>query len=294
MNRYTLGAYKHSSTLFKGVQDLQISPGMQQIISSGSGAVSPSFVGVGRLQPQFSFTSTAIQTILNALGHDGAAMASDKAYFQKMVDDGTRAGATSHICVTMANGLIVPVSVTASALPAPAIVSCLATPRSADGAASPLAMVANASLEATQDINTEIYVLGAVTINGTELEGADEWTLNFGIGLDILYGSGHVFPTAVGIMSIVPSFTIRTFDIGKFVTWAEDGVIQDVNDSTVVLQDQDLGGVRGSSPITFTIDEGMAHFETVGGGQGQRAGGQVTITPVDDGTNVIVAMSGLT
>ena len=292
--RYTLGAYKHSSTLFKGIQDSSVNPNMQQIIMAASGAVSPSFVGVGRLQPQVSFTSTAIKTILNALGIDGAAMASDKMFLQKMTDDGTRAGATSHFCATMANGLIVPVSINAPALPAPATISCLATPRSADGSASPLAMAVNASLEATQDFDTECYVLGPATINGTELEGDESWSLNFNITPDIVWGSGHVYPTLTGIMSITPSFSIQTFDIGKFVTWAEDGVAQTDTDSTFVLQDQLVGGVRGVAPITFTVDAGMAHFETIGASQGSKGAGTVIMTPIGDGTADIIVVSGLT
>ncbi len=292
--RYTLGAYKHSSTLFKGIQSSQISPNMQQIIAASSGAIDPTFVAVGRLQPQISFTALTIKTILNACGISGAAMASDKAFFQKMTDDGGRAGAISHMQITMANGLIIPTSIQASALPAPATISCLATPRSADGSASPLAIVVNASLEVGQDADTEVYVLGAVTINGTELEGVDDWSLDFGIALDITFGSGHVYPTYLGIMARNPRFTIRTFDLAKFQSWAETGIAQSDTDSTVVLQDQLASGVRGSSPITFSIDAGMAHFETVGADQGNKGVGQVTITPVSDGTNAIIAIAGLT
>jgi len=296
--RYTIGAYKHSATPFKGIQESSVNPNMQQIIMAASGAVSPSFVGVGRLQPQVSFMSTAIKTILNALGPTiafaGAAMADDKIYFQKIADDGIRGGAASHICATMANGLIVPVSINAPALPAPATISCLATPRSADGSASPLALAADASLEEGQDFDTECYVLGPATINGSELEGDESWSLNLNIGLDIVWGSGHVFPTMTGIMSITPSFTIQTFDIGKFVTWAEDGVAQTDTDSTFVLQDQLEGGVRGSSPITFTVDAGMAHFETIGGSQGSKGAGTVIMTPIGDGTADIIVVSGLT
>ena len=294
MNIYTLGAYKFSSTLFKGIQDSSINANMQQIIMAASGAVSPSFVGVGRLQPQVSFTSTAVKTILAALGIDGAAMASDKMFLQQMLADGTRAGASLHFCATMANGLIIPVSLSAPALPAPATISCMATPRSADGSASPIALSAITSLEATQDFDTECYVLGAVTLNGTELEGVDTWTLNFGLTPEIVWGSGHVYPTFTGVMSITPSFTVSTFDIAKFVAWTEIGTPQGATDSTVVLQDQAESGVRGSSPITFSIDAGMAHFNTVSAGQGGRAVGQVTITPIADGTADIIAVTGLT
>ena len=290
MIRYTLGAYKHSATVIKGIQDSSIAPGLQQLLTGGSGAVDASMISIGQIDTRISFTSTMVGTALhNLIGIDGAAISSDVLYFQKMADDGLRAGATSHISATIANGLILPVSIQANQ-GGQATISLLAIPRSSDGTTSPIVMVANASLEANQDITTEAYTLGAVTLNGTELEGVSSWRFDFGIVPDITFGSGHVYPTMLGVMSRNPSFTIQTFDIAKFQAWTETGLAQTSTDSTVVLQDQEAGGVRGSLPITFTIDEGMAFFENVGGSHGAKAAGTVRIVPVSDGLVDVVVI----
>jgi len=295
MNRYTLSAYKHGSTLIKGVQNLSLNMNLQQIIASGSGAVDVSFVGVGEIAPEITFDTTAIKTALaNCGGINGAALSSDVFFLQKLLDGGLRGGALSHIKLTAATGIIVPTQIRA-AQGAVATIGYRALPTSADGEASPLAILGSQSLEVGQSVVSEIYTLGPVSINGTPLEGVDDITIDFGITLtDKKSGSGAVYPTFIGVMSRQPSFTIRTFDLDAFASWGLDGVAQGETDSTVQLLDQLAGGVRGSSPITFTIDAGMIHCDTIDGTHGQQSGGSVKITPVWDGVADIIVISGLT
>ena len=293
MNLYTISAFKHSAVLVSGVQNMTLNPGLSTLVNSGSGAVDPTFASIAQIQPELTFDTTAIKIALAGIGGiSGAAMSSDKFWFQKMAADGLRAGATSHILVTMALGIIVPTQLQVSQGGA-AVISYRAVPRSSDGSASPLAMTTAQSLEASQDLLTELYTLGAVSINGTALDGVNSVTLDFGIELDILTASGHVYPTAVSVMTRAPVFTITTFDADKFQTWSETGVAQGTTDSTVLLTDQTLGGGRGSAPITFGIDAGIISFESLGGSQGQKFAGSVKITPVDDGTADIIAISGI-
>ena len=139
----------------------------------------------------------------------------------------------------------------------------------------------------------ELYVLGSVVINGAELEGVDTWSLDFGLEPDVLWGSGHVYPTQTGVLTRRPVFRATTFDVAKFNTWSETGLAQDATDSVISLQDQTAGGGRGSTPITLTIDAGRMHFESITAAQGQRASGSVTITPVSDGVAAIIAVGGI-
>ena len=210
------------------------------------------------------------------------------------MDGGLRGGAATHIKITAATGIIIPTQVRA-AQAAEATIGYRALPTSADGVASPIAILADQSLEAGQGVVSEIYTLGPVSINGTELEGVDDITIDFGITVtDKKSGSGAVYPTFIGIMSRQPSFTVRTFDLDAFATWGLDGVAQGETDSTVQLLDQLAGGVRGTSPITFTIDAGMIHCESIDGTHGQQSSGSVRITPVWDGVADIIVISGLT
>jgi len=293
MDNFTLGGYKHGTALFKGLQNSSLNPNMRQLVSTGSGAVDPTFVSVGQMQPEISFGALAIKDILAELGITGAALSDDKCFLQKMLAGGLRAGAILHFQITMATGMIIPTQITGDQ-GGEAIITCRVVPTSADGSASPLAIVTNASLEALQDQITQVYTMGDIEINGAALEGIDRWMLDFGIELWINTKSGHVYPTEVGIIKRAPFITATTFDLVKFETWTEIGVVQGVSDSTIKLLDQTEGGARGSAPITFTIDAGTVHFESVEARHGVPASGSVRITPTSDGVADIIAISGIT
>ena len=293
MNQYTLSAVKNDATLIKGIQNHSINPGLAQLISSGSGAVDPTFVSVGQIQPELTFDTLVIKTALAGLGGiSGEALANYTFFFQKMLDGGLRGGAASHIKVVAAAGIIVPTQIRA-AQGGEATIGYRVVPKSADGSASPLAFTGSQSLVGGQDQVDEVYTMGPVEINGAALDGVEDWLLDFGINLNIITADGHIYPTFVGVMNRTLSITIRTFDIEKFQSWGLGGTAQTGTDSTVKLLDQTEGGVRGTSPITFAIDAGMAHVDSIDGPQGQRIGSSVKITPISDGVSDIIVVSGI-
>jgi hypothetical protein len=293
-DNYTISAFKHSSTLLKGIQSLNVVPGAQLMIGRGSGAVDPSFVGIGQILNEINFDTLAIKTALAGLGGiSGAAISNDTFYFQKMLGDGLRGGALSHIKCVAALGLIVPVRIRA-AQGQPAVLSYRAIPRSADGVTSPFAMTAGQSLEAAQDAITEVYTLGPVTINGVALEMVSNIDIDFGMEVWTNILDGHIYVTACGVTRRSPNITITTLDMAKFASWGLPGQAQGETDSTIQLLDQAAGGVRGSAPITFSIDSGIIHFDSVPGSDGQAIAGQAVITPVYDGLNAILAITGIT
>jgi len=294
MNSYVISAYKHSATLIKGIQDSRLNPNLEQMIVGGSGAPSPAFVGVGQIRPELNLVTTEIKTALaNCGGITGAALSSDAFYFQKMLEAGLRAGTLAHIKVTAATGMIIPVSINA-VQGRPATLNYLVIMTSADGSASPIVIAGSQSLEAGQDVTDEVYTMGPISINGTALEGLTSWTLNFGNVPWVNTADGHVYPTEVGIRGQAPTIIARSRDVEAFETWDIAGVAQSDTDSTIILHDQLAGGVRGSSPITFSVDAGMAHFQDLGAAHPQMVEGGVLITPVYDGTDAILAVTGLT
>lgn len=295
MDHLTISAIMHKTKLLTGIQSIGITPNLQQMILAAGGSPHPSFVGIGQISPEITFGCHAIKTCLaNLGGKDGIAIDTNlDLWFQSLIAGGLRAGTLSHTKVTAALGMIIPVSITASQ-GQPAVINYRVVVVSADGSTAPLSFTASQSLEAGQDINAEVYTLGAVTLNGTALDGVDNWTLDFGNEVWINHANGLIYPIEVGIINQAPSFSVGTADAGKFATWELVGLAQDDTDSTVALQDQAAGGVRGSAPITFAIDDGMAVFDNLSGTQGSRYAGSVTIRPVYDGTAAIIAITGLT
>jgi hypothetical protein len=218
-------------------------------------------------------------------------MASDTFYFQRMLTDGKRGGASTNIKVVAATGIIIPTQIRAGQS-REATIGYRAVPRSSNGVLAPIAMTTLQSLETGQDATNEIYTLGPVSVNGTALPGVDDMTLDFGINLEIIHADGGIYPIFTGIPTAMPFFIIKTYDLDTFASWDIDGVVQGASDSTIILQNQVEGGVRGSSPITFSVAAGMAHFENITGAHGQRIGGSVRVTPTWDGSTDIIAITG--
>jgi hypothetical protein len=59
------------------------------------------------------------------------------------------------------------------------------------------------------------------------------------------------------------------------------------------VQDLAEGGVRGSSPITCSIDEGILYADNVSLSDGAHARHAILIKPTYDGTALPLAWSGL-
>lgn len=294
MINYTISAYKHNATLIKNIQGYSLSAGLAKILSGGSGAVDPAFVSVGEIRPEFTFDTTAIKSALAGIGGiSGDVLTNDTFYFQKMLAGGLRGGASLHHKGVMATGLIIPVRIRA-VQGQQAVISYRVIPTSADGSATPIAFTALQSLEAAQDIITEIYTMGPVTLNGVALEGVSEWTIDLGITIWDNIVDGKVYRKECGILTRNPVITITSFDVGTMAGWDLDGIAQGATDSTLQLLDQVDAGVRGVAPITFSLDAGIAHYEAINGSQGQQLGGSVIFQPVYDGTNAIIAIAGIT
>lgn len=302
MDIYTIAAIKHATTVIKGIQSQSLNPQVAAILLSGSGEVDAGFSAIGEIRPEMGFGTTAIKTALANLGGiNGIAIAASNMDFwlQKTVAGGLRAGITSHIKCTPVAGIVVPGAIS---MPSgrQASMTYRAVFISADGTASPIAVVANASLDASQGPADEAWTFGGASLNGSALAGVDDVTLDFGISLWVTASDGKVYPIHVCIANRRPVVTISTRDIGAFQSWGAagsnwlEGQVQSASDSVITLSDMTEGGVRGSSPITFTVDAGMMFFNTIAGQHGERLGGQVTLLPTWDGTADVIVMSGLT
>jgi len=302
MDIYTIAAIKHASTVIKGIQNQSLNPQVAAILLSGSGEVDAGFAAIGEIRPELGFGTTAIKTALANLGGiDGIPIAASNFDFwlQKTVTGALRAGATAHIKCTPVAGIVVPGAIS---MPSggQASMTYNAVFISADGTASPMAVAASQSLDASQGPADEAWTFGGVSLNGTALAGVDNVSIDFGITLWVTAGDGKVYPIHVCIASRRPVITISTKDIGAFSTWGVsgsnwlEGQVQSDSDSVITLSDMTEGGVRGSSPITFTVDAGMMFFNAITGQHGERLGGQVTLLPTWDGTADVIAITGLT
>ena len=115
---HTIYAVDIDSTLIDQVTDQNVSPGISQILRRSDGQVYPTFNAAGQVAPSISFSTQAIATALGKVGTTGFALASGNPailFFQKLTEGATRAGASSHLKMTVNEGIIVPRRITADA-----------------------------------------------------------------------------------------------------------------------------------------------------------------------------------
>lgn len=289
-------------TLLDQLSDFSVDPNINELLVAADGHVDAKYVAVGSQQPNITFTSSAIAKVLAKVGiagfdfsgaaagaYDGAGL---EAWFQKIVEHGTRGGASSHIKMTAAKGLIVPRTLTAPHEP-PATISLEAIP-SWDGTNDPIVLATGQSLGGSPDV-TEQFCAGPVSINGTTYEGVQSIDIDFGITLTIRGGSGNVWPEFVGIQFRRPSIVIRTLDVTSLSTFGLLGTAQGATDSIIYLRKVAEGAGRVADAteehISFTIDEGRIWCGPATATQDAEAEGEIRITPVYDGTNDVLVIA---
>ena len=293
---HTISGVKYSTTNINQITNANFTPNLVQLLEGGSGLVEAGFIAVPGAAPEFAFSTTAVKTALATLGDvDGIGFSSSELiwFFQKVTDGGLRAGASSHIKATAAKGLIVPLTLT---IPhqGKAVITYRVILISADGTTAPIAFTASQSLDAGIVVGNEVYVLGGVSLNNSDLDGVSSVTIDFGLGVWIDGGSGLYYPTHSGISVRRPSITIQTKYIDAFVSWSLDGQAVDSNDCIVTITGlTEGGGLNGSDQVTFTVDEGHMFYSALGGSDGERVAGQVILTPTYDGTNETIVVGGL-
>ncbi len=296
MKVFTLAAVKKVATVISGMESQNTSLNLEQVLASGSGAVENSFVTIAEIRPELTFSSTEVKAALNAFGGiNGLALAgTEEFYFQKRKSGGIRDTAGHVKATAAAAGIIIPVSLKVNHK-GKATIDYRVVFASVDGAAAPLAIVTSTTLPTGQDVISDLYTLGPVSINGVALNGVQSVNIDFGIDLTIMGGDGNVYPTFVGITKRQPKISISTTEVDQLFdsNLGLTGAVQGITDSTIALTDYVEGGGRGAAPITFAVDEGMIHLDNASANDGSTGEASVIITPTWDGTADVIAITGL-
>jgi len=287
-----------SSVLFDQIQSFAISTGIQRIAQSGDGQVNPTYVAVMSQRPVIRFGTSAIATALAACGISGTVIDADvtypgiEAWFQKLEEGGVRASGSSHLKMTGAQGILVPRSLSASQ-DGVAMVDFEAI-LTYDGTLDPVVIADNQALEGSPAVG-ELFTVGPVSINGATIEGIQGITVDFGISVISRAGDGQVWPTYAAIMSRAPSIQIQTTDVVSLATFGLSGTAQGASDSVVYFRKLSEGGTRvadgTAEHVSITVDDGIITVDNLEGSQDGVSGSTVTITPSDDESNAILAVS---
>lgn len=284
-----------------GIESFSVDPGLQEVLLTAGGYVDPSYVATMANAPMFTATVSDLATLLGTAALSGmqipqsTTITTTDVYFTKVAEGGTRAGATSHLKVTINEGLMLCQSISWSqGQHATAQVEIHTT---YDGTNAPLVYTASQSLPHTPVIG-EAFTGGKITINGTVLNGVTSCTINFGYQVIKESSGGELYPTFVAIGQRNPRIEITTKEVPSLSTFGLNGTAQTASDSVIYLTKIDENGTRvadgTAEHISFTIDDGEIWCGAFGGGNNDSHEGRVIIQPTYDGTNAIMVISAAT
>lgn len=293
-DRFTLYAVDNGGTLIDSISDFSITANVRRMLQGSGGDVEPRFVAVGEQEPVINFSSLAIASALSAIGADGAAVATTATIFlQKFLQDGTREGTLKHLKGVVNAGLFVPVTLRASQ-GQPAVIEYALHTRY-DGTNDPIVFTANQTLTGTPT-NDEMYTVGPVVINGTELTGIQEITVQFGLEVFKDISGGEIWPKFLAIEERRdPLIRIKTREASAIESLGLSGVAQGTTDSKIYFRKKALGGANVAEAtlehVLISIDEGIINPTGPGGQHPTALEDTIEIRPVYDGTNSTFAVS---
>lgn len=206
--------------------------GFEDLIAWASGQVGPQYTGTHQGQPGLPFITTQLKDILDVCvagiyNCSRDLSGSGNVDLEYKAGDNLNAREADanllHIRARMqANAMVTVESITArqgGLAQANIRVSCVY--KSATGA-DPLVFANTVALSVVSDVS-HLFTLGPIKLNGSFIEGVEEWTLDNQIQYEVVHDSGFGFPTYCGIRSYSPKLTFRARDTRIMNTFGTRG-----------------------------------------------------------------------
>lgn len=279
------------------ITDFGVDTAIQELLLSADGIVDPTYTAIAEQRPKVSLTSSALATILAKAGIAGLAIAAAGAeygadcYLKKVAAYGTRETGSNHVRLRIMNGFLLPRTLNAPHNQ----VATLGMDLIAiwDGTNNPIIIAGSQALVGSPVVSA-VWTAGKVMINGVQLEGVQNISIDFGIQEMVLGSDGNVWPTYCAIRERRPRITIRTLDAISLSTFGLSGAAQTGTDSLVYLRKMDKNGTRVADNVAehikFSIDDGVIQVRSVRGSHPNQFESEVTIIPTWDGSNAILVL----
>ena len=272
-NKYRLAAVKIGTVVIGQITDESYSPAAALMMADNSATGQEIIAGVDLTDVRAAFSTTAVKTALATLGLAAIDLAAAAAvlYFAKYTAGGA-VGSATYATVTIAKGIAYVTSIAAS-LGQPASVSVAIVGASADGTTAP--HVVASGVAAPTMTAGELYTLG-------EPAAITSLSIDSGIAAIVDRADLDVFNTFVAAEPARPRIRYTTADL------EDDEISTAVDEFTLANVPQ--GGTRGIAPITFSLNQSLAHVTTVGGSP---FGSEIEVVPTFDGTNAPIVITGV-
>lgn len=299
-NKFTLFGINVAGTLFSGVQRTRHSMGIQDIVVAADGRVDPTFAAMAQQIPTIGFSSMHVGAILNGFPSgplSGKILTTGNvltAYFQRVLEGGTRDSGNTAIRAVINEGLLIPRSISAR-LNQPAVIDIEAH-ATYDGTNDPIVYTQNVAISGTPAV-TEAFMPGPVKINGTTIKAVESITIDFAIRIQNLFDNDEkgYWPSHLWIVERRPTIRFTTHDMAVLSSAGLSGVAQGATDSLVYLRSMERNSVPYTDAslehIKFSIDDGRIKIDEIDASHPDGTMATVLIEPTYDGTNEMLASS---
>jgi hypothetical protein len=289
----TIYAVDINATLIDHVVSMRVDPAIAQEVRGADGLVQQSFVAIMSQSPVVETTSLALKKVLDAMGLMGTVLPGPVTFaFQAITQGGQRTAGSTHIDLTVNEGMLVLQSISASQGQIAQVV--FQTVASYDGSNEPIVIAGSQALIGSPAV-TEVFTVGPANINGVLLEGIQSIDVQFGIEIISMMSAGDIWPTFLATGQIKPIITIRTTDPDALLDIGLDGTAQGVTDSVVYFRKKAIDGTNVTDEtaehISMTIDQGQITVSSVQGDHPNPIETEIIITPTFDGTNASIVFA---
>jgi hypothetical protein len=284
--------------LIDEITAFSVNKNTQQLIESADGEIEPKYISLQQQMPELSFTTLALAKALAAVGISGLAIPGGANpavfFFQKMLEDGGRAGTLQHMKGEVEQGLIVPRTLDVSqggnaTLRYDVIIRH-------DGSNEPIVFTASQTLTGSPSFS-ELFTLGPWVINNVELPGMIGATVDFGLDVFRQFTGGEVWPTFLSLRQRANTqITGRTRETVSMDTFGFMGTAQGATDSKIYFRKKSQDGAGNvadgtAEHVLISVAAGSIRVEAADASHPEPYENNVIVTPRNNGTDPTMTVS---
>lgn len=218
-----------ASVIFDVIRSQRWVAGIQSLLEHPAGHYAPMFRANQVQKPSLEFTTSQLDVLLPAIGVGGAAVGSTTTYFKLASTTGNAARPSlvhQKVVLPQTCGYWTSIRLTHNGVGEANVVLVSIW----DGTNDPFVYTGSQALAGTfASSGYSFYGAGPAAINGVQLPGIQEITIDSGIRLIQVGDTSEEFDTFVGIEKVEPTITIRTLET---VDWSTIGLRGTVLDGT--------------------------------------------------------------
>ncbi len=276
-----------------GISSINLSENVQVQSPQLDGASAPAMSYVTGYDQGVDFTTTQIGILMAlvtsssdcTVGKSIAATDSLKLFQRLAASGGTRQTGAVNEKYTVNSGMIIPIGISADNNN-PATITVMCYPIT-DGTNLPIVYQGSQSLIGTASPDEQFYA-GPAILNGTEIDGIQSTSIQFGIGVKKLPDAGNADCSFAWIDYRNPRITITTTNVELHRTYARGVAISGT--TKAFLRAASANGTRKAEDTAehpaFTVYDGMIVSRGISGSNPKIC--TLEIIPNDDGSNPLI------